>query len=339
MLPLSCCYFLAVQVRNLLYALGWLPVNSLPCPVVSVGNLTVGGTGKTPTTLWLSQALRRKGYRVAILTRGYKRDRPQPMLLEPGHEGKFASGEIDDISAAGDEPMMMAKIFGERVGVGRYRYEIGMQLWRQGRVDVFLLDDGFQHRELRRDLDLVLLGKNARSWLLPGGPLREPKRAIRRADLCLVTGSSEDWETLLADRRRGSVFQGALRPKVLITLERGQWKEYPLSLLARSKILVVSGIADPSSFYRMIHEWDGDIVDTMEFPDHYRYSARDWQRISRAARDVDLIVTTEKDILKLVRFPFAREKLFALRVEMVVESGAALVGAVEAIIRSKRAGA
>jgi tetraacyldisaccharide 4'-kinase len=337
MLPLSCCYFLAVQVRNLLYALDWLPVSSLPCPVVSVGNLTVGGTGKTPTTLWLSQELQRKGYRVAILSRGYKRDQQQPMLLEPGHEGKIASGAIADISAAGDEPVMMAKIFGQRVGVGKYRYEVGIQLWRQGRVDVFLLDDGFQHRGLRRDLDLLLLGQNARSWLLPGGPLREPKRAIGRADLCLITGSREDWEPLLAGRPGDSVFQGALKPKALLALERSQWKEYPLTFLGRSKILALSGIADPRLFYRMIHEWDGDIVDTMEFPDHHRYSPRDWQRISRAARDIDLIVTTEKDILKLVRFPFAKAKLFALRVEMVVENGAALIGAVEAIIRSKRA--
>ena len=118
-------------------------------------------------------------------------------------------------------------------------------------------------------------------------------------------------------------------------MEGEQWKEYPLSLLYRSKILAVSAIANPTPFYRMIHDWEGEIVDTMEFPDHHLYSARDWQRINRAARNADLIVTTEKDILKLVRFPFAKEKLLALRVEMVLQNGSSLVRAVEDAIQAK----
>ena len=109
-----------------------------------------------------------------------------------------------------------------------------------------------------------------------------------------------------------------------------------MSMLGRSKILTVSAIANPAPFYRMIHDWEGEIVDSMEFPDHHLYSTNDWQRINRAARNADLIVTTEKDILKLVRFPFAREKLLALRVEMVVENGASLVKAVERAIENRR---
>jgi tetraacyldisaccharide-1-P 4'-kinase len=125
---------------------------------------------------------------------------------------------------------------------------------------------------------------------------------------------------------------------VLLTLESGNWKEYPLTLLDRSKILAVTAIADPAPFYRMIHDWDGEIVDTVRFPDHHVYSARDWQRINRAAHSADFILTTEKDIIKLARFPFAKEKLLALRVGMTVEDGAALVGAVERAIEAKCAG-
>jgi tetraacyldisaccharide 4'-kinase len=105
-------------------------------------------------------------------------------------------------------------------------------------------------------------------------------------------------------------------------------KEFPLTLLYRSKILTVTGIADPRGFYRLIHDWEGEIVETLEFPDHHCYTARDWQQINRMGRLVDLIITTEKDILKLARFPFAKDKLLALRVAMIVENGPALVGAI-----------
>src|SRR5207253_10731535 len=105
------------------------------------------------------------------------------------------------------------------------------------------------------------------------------------------------------------------------------------------KILTVTGVADPTGLYRLIHEWEGEIVETLEFPDHHSYTARDWQQINRAGRLVDLIVTTEKDILKLVRFPFAKDKLMALRVAMSVEKGDVLVEAVAERIRKKAANA
>lgn len=139
-------------------------------------------------------------------------------------------------------------------------------------------------------------------------------------------------------RHQQVIYFGALQAKGLLGLEGEQWKDYPLSILDRSKILTVSAIANPTPFYRMIHDWEGEIVDSMEFPDHHPYSTNDWQRINRAARNVDFIVTTEKDIIKLVRFPFAKEKLLALRVEMVVENGISLVGAVEEAILAKRRG-
>jgi tetraacyldisaccharide 4'-kinase len=112
-----------------------------------------------------------------------------------------------------------------------------------------------------------------------------------------------------------------------------------LTALYRSKILTVTGVADPRGFYRMIHDWEGEIAETLEFPDHHDYSARDWQQINRVGRLVDLIVTTEKDILKLVRFPFARDKLLALRVAMQVENGADLVQAIVARIHQAQSGA
>lgn len=332
--PFSFIYGLGIRIRNLLYFLGWLPTKSLPCTVISVGNLTVGGTGKTPTTLWLARELEKRGHRIATLSRGYKRTGKETVILEPGFKKSFVTGE--DASDAGDEPMMMAGVFGQKVGVGRNRYEVGERMLRDQALDVLLLDDGFQHRQLMRDVDILLLGSEWNGSLLPAGPFREPKSALSRADFYLVTGSREKWEPWLRGRPQQAVFIGSLQPKALFGLEGERWKEYPLSLLDRSKILTVSAIANPQPFYRMIHDWEGEIVNTMEFPDHHFYSAKDWQRINRTARNADLIVTTEKDILKLVRFPFAKEKLLALRVEMVVENGRSLLEAIEDAIQAKK---
>ena len=102
----------------------------------------------------------------------------------------------------------------------------------------------------------------------------------------------------------------------------------PLTLLYRSKIVTVTGIADPRYFYRLVYDWDGEIVETLEFPDHHTYTARDWQEINRVSRRVDLIITTEKDIVKLAEFPFAKDKLLALRVALSVENGDALIDAI-----------
>jgi tetraacyldisaccharide 4'-kinase len=336
-LPFSFLYGLGVRVRNFLYVHGWLPVRGLPRVVVSVGNLTVGGTGKTPTTIWLATELGRLGYRVAILSRGYKRAGKNSLVLEPPAERPASGGDEGEFLAAGDEPVMMARLFGLRVGVGKNRREAGERILSESDADVFVLDDGFQHRRLARDVDLLLLGADWSGRLLPAGPFREPRSQLRRANYYLVTGAKEKWQPLLSKRPPETVYYGALEPRALVTFESGQWKEYPLTVLDRSKIFVVSAIADPASFYRMIHDWDGEIVDTLRFPDHHRYTARDWQKINRVSRNADYILTTEKDIVKLARFPFARERLLALRVKMTVENGDRLIAAIGRTIEEKRA--
>lgn len=336
-LPFSFLYSLGVRARNFLYRLGWLPSRGLPRAVVSVGNLTVGGTGKTPTTLWLAQQLAQRGYKVAILSRGYKRTGKEPTILDLEVNAAFPVGE-EDGAVAGDEPVMMAGIYGQTVGVGANRHEVGNQLLANRDVDVFVLDDGFQHRQLGRDLDLLLLGSQWQGWMLPAGPFREPRNSFRRADLYLITGAREQWRPMLRDRPKETVFFGSLRAKGLFGLNGNQWMEYPLSLLTGNKIVAVSAISDPAPFYQIIGDWEGEIVNTLEFADHHNYSAQDWQAINRAGRGAEMILTTEKDILKLVRFPFPREKLLALRVEMAIENGSALVDAVETVVRKKKAG-
>ena len=335
LLPASFVYSLIMQARNALYAHGLIKSLGLGRPVVSVGNLTVGGTGKTPTCLWLAKELSERGLRVAILSRGYRRKGATPLVLQPKGEGVTVL-EDDEVVAAGDEPLMMARLYGQTVGVCKDRLDSASEVLRRANVDVFILDDGFQHRRVKRTVDLLLLGADASGWVIPAGPFREPRGNLRRADFLLSTAGNGAWDAVLARRRAIPCFAAALRPLALISLGTRGSKELPLTLLYRSKILTVTGIADPRGLYRLIHEWEGEIVETLEFPDHHSYTARDWQQINRMGRLADLIITTEKDILKLARFPFARDKLLALRVAMTVENGPALVGAIVERIKQVR---
>ncbi|HSK31617.1 MAG TPA: tetraacyldisaccharide 4'-kinase, partial [Candidatus Limnocylindria bacterium] len=284
--------------------------------------------GKTPTCIWLAEELAGRGLKVGILSRGYGRRDAEPVVLRPGGQGMINGSLDDDLLRAGDEPLMMAQIYGHCVAVAKDRREAAAALLRSADVDVFILDDGYQHRVVRRDFDLLLLGNDSTGSLLPAGPFREPKKNLRRASGLLITGGNEQWNSLVKKHHATPCFTGALEPVSLIGLAAKRWKEYPLGLLCQRKILTVTGVADPTGLYRMIHEWEGEVIDTLEFPDHHFYTAQDWQEINRMARFVDLIITTEKDILKLARFPFAKDKLLALRVAMKVADGMALVGAI-----------
>jgi tetraacyldisaccharide 4'-kinase len=328
LLPASGVYGAAVQLRNFLFAQGVLSSARLPRPVVSVGNLTVGGTGKTPTCLWLAQELTTRGLKVAILSRGYGRKETKPVVLRPTEGAAMGISHEKRLKDAGDEPLMLAEIYGQTVGIAADRATAAAALLRHQDVDVFLLDDGFQHRQIQRDVDLLLLGADSAGSLLPAGPFREPRGNLCRADFLLTTDGDGAWAPVVSKQNAAKCFAASLRPVGLVGINSDGSKEFPLALLCRSKILTVTAIADPRGVYRFIHEWEGEIVETLEFPDHHTYTARDWQKISRLARLVDLIITSEKDILKLNHFPFARDKLLALRVALQVENGDALIEAI-----------
>jgi tetraacyldisaccharide 4'-kinase len=329
--PASGLFAAAVAVRNFGYRAGILRVHHGGIPVVSVGNLSVGGTGKTPMTLWLARQLaahlRTAGEgKVAILLRGYGGRARAATLVSDGVTRHA------DVETVGDEAVMLAKSFEGVVLAARHRID-GVALAEQLGCRVVVLDDGFQHRALARDFDLVLINGPVGA-LLPAGPMRERLSALHRADaVALVLKDGED-----EPAARGA---WAAKPQVvvrfaaraLVESDGGRWRELPMDLLSGRRVAVVAGIANPVPFYEAVRRWEAQIEEIFEYPDHHRYTPADWQRLSRATRNTEFIVTTEKDLVKLEHFPFAKGKLVALRIAPEVDGGEALVRVVMARAR------
>ncbi len=289
---------------------------------VSVGNLTVGGTSKTPFTLFLARRLQSHGLRVGIVSRGYRRTRSKTRaeLVADGGELKIAAED------AGDEPAMMARSFTGPIAVARRRID-GIELLRKlGPLDAVILDDGFQHLRLNRDIDLVLVNNQrgfGNGWTIPAGPMREPIGAVGRADAIIVMNSGSGPSAIEPSQMKQltarKLLHASVRPRALLICENGMWRETPLEIGGR-RVLAVSGLADSSGFYAMLRELDADLVGVFEYPDHHAYTNADWQAMVNAMRDTDLLVTTEKDLVKLERFPFPRDSLYALRLEVTMDA-------------------
>jgi tetraacyldisaccharide 4'-kinase len=167
---------------------------------------------------------------------------------------------------------------------------------------------------------------------MPAGRFREPLSALRRADAVLFTKGAKDSapDAALVRRLRGRpLFRGELRASSLVTCDSGRWHELPLGRLAGRRALVVTGLADRDPFYQTLLDWETHAEDFLEFPDHHAYDSDDWKKIALRSREFDLVVTTEKDLIKLEQFPFAKEKLVAVRVAMDVEDGERLLDLIE----------
>ena len=329
LVPFALGFSALARTRNVLYDWRLLPIRRATPKVISVGNLTVGGSGKTPFVLWLAQALQhRTHYRTAILTRGYKGSRSDTTAVGAGGEIWATPAEV------GDEAVMLARSFSGVVIAGKNRLKAAQLASQNFASELVILDDGFQHRRLTRDVDLLLIAGRQdhpgldRQWLLPAGPLREPLSAARRADMVIVTKGGRR-TGVHPDHDSPPLFSGDLVPTSLVESVQGDWHERPLGLLHRRRVLAVAGIADPAPFYALLQEHEAELTEVVSFPDHHTYTQADWQTIVTIGRRCDLIVTTEKDLVKLERFPFPTGKLVALRVRMQVSNAERLLSRIE----------
>ena len=261
-------------------------------PVVSVGNLSVGGSGKTPIVAHLARLLLEHGERPSILSRGYGRHRPQDGVTVVSDGAAVLAG----IGSAGDEPLMLARgLPGVPVLVGASRYLSGRLAEERLGASVHLLDDGFQHLELRRDVDLLVIDeRDLNDQLVPVGRLREPLTAAARADAALVNSVDDS-----AAERIGRT----LGLSTCFRVERRLGLPHRLdgvSVPTTDRVLAAAGIARPERFFADLAAAGWNVVDTIRFPDHHRFTNRDLKRLTAAARAADAIVmTTEKDAVRL----------------------------------------
>jgi len=298
--PLAPLYGSIVRGRNRAFDQHPERCHRVEVPVVSIGNLTTGGTGKTPVTLFLARGLEAAGWPLAVLSRGYGgRRKVDPMDVEPG----------SDARETGDEPLLMARALGPgRVMVGRKRYAAALRaLARSPRPRILLLDDGFQHRALHRDLDLLLLD-GVRRWgngrLLPLGDLREPAGSAQRAQALVVTRASrsqreeiEAWWALHGSG--GPIFWVDFRIQALRNLSTGQRLALPGA--TPGPLLAFCALGHPDAFYADLLVAGLTWVDTRSFRDHQRLGRVQLQALCRSAQAAGAqgLVCTEKDAVKL----------------------------------------
>lgn len=294
--PFSWLYASALRLRALLYRSGILKTYRLPRPVVSIGNITVGGTGKTPVTAWIARFLLAQGYKVAVLSRGYGGS------LE-GQTCVVSDGATIMLSAleCGDEPYLLAStVPGVMVVIGTNRYAAGQLAMEQLSPDIFLLDDGFQHLRLHRDLNILLQDYSrpfGNGQTLPAGLLREPASARRRADLVVFTRAPEG--ATCADS--GGIQSCISSHSIVDLLPLSGEAPLPFSHCDGVKGVAFAGIADPDSFFYGLRAAGLNLVDSRNFPDHVVYNKERCDEIAEALRasGADFLVTTEKDGVKL----------------------------------------
>lgn len=320
---LSRFYSFCLHMRNLLYSSGMLRVDEVSIPVVAIGNITVGGTGKTPLTERLAHKLKEIGFNPGIITRGYKRTR----------QGTFCIDRNSDKAAdVGDEALMLAKKTKIPVIVGTRRALAIVEAMRTCNVNLALLDDGFQVKNIRKNVEVVVVKgeKNNKSMnLLPLGPCREPMSRLRDADAILINNGNLGPE--IARIIEGiPTFQMEYRPIHLYNMKHNLITHY--NILKGKKVLAFSGLGDNSSFFELLRSLGANVVREIAYQDHHVYRDKDIEIIS-SYRDINLIVTTEKDSVKLIGMSIP-DNLFYLSIEVNIVKEEELIRVIQKKLES-----
>ena len=312
--PLASLFGLGVRARNALYDRGVLRPLKLEGPVVSVGNLSVGGAGKTPFVMLLGELLKARGIKFDILSRGYGRQTQGVLRVDP-------AGSARDF---GDEPLLIARRLEVPVILGEERYQAGLFAEKQFGPQLHLLDDGFQHRELARDFDIVLITpEDARDRMLPGGRLREPLSSLRRADaVVLISGASHE-----------SIPSSG---KLIWRVRRGITpKNTP------PRPIAFCGIARPQSFFLQLRSAGVEPVAEAVYRDHHAYTGQDIHELLKAAHESEAggFVTTEKDAINLGAYLSALQPLAVVPVRMELVDAANAVDTMLRVLEERKRGA
>lgn len=322
-LILSHFYLFAVNFRNWLYDHRILKSVKLSRPVISVGNITVGGTGKTPCVMMLAQMLQKNGYKPAVISRGYGgRHQGRVQVVSDG------ANVLLDSEAAGDEPFLMArKLRGIPVITGAKRKMTGAVAIDQFGANVLICDDAMQHRQIYRDMDLILFDSrdlNKDQHVLPLGKLREPIAQLKRADAVILTRTDEAKQTdskieklLIAENI--PVFRSIHHPQDIMSADESV--QQPVSVLNGKKVFAFCGIGHPGSFEKTLLSTGAQILSFVVFPDHHRFREKELKKLKTdfIQSGADYLVTTEKDAARIQVSSDLLKDLFILQIAMKMQ--------------------
>ena len=318
----SVFYALGQWVLAELYRQNIFHSHRLNCRVISIGNLTLGGTGKTPTVMMVAETLRREGFKPAILSRGYGGQSQESVNVVNDGQQTLLSAEV-----VGDEPVMMARrLKNIPVLTGSARYETGKYAIEHFGADVLILDDGYQHLPLTRDLNILLCDAThpfGNGVVFPGGDLREPLSAMNRADvICLTRCRGDSPADPIGERNRKGVpvIKTGLRVQSVIELSSGEERE--IEVIQNKPVLAFCGIARTDDFFHMLEQASVQMVMQDHFPDHHDYSTDELTAIQDRAKraGAQCIVTTEKDAVKLKGHAFDLP-VYAVRIALEILKG------------------
>ncbi len=321
---LSWVYAFVIRLRLWLYQKDWLVQKRVPCHVVSIGNITTGGTGKTPMTLYLAEEWQKRGYKVGIVSRGYRRKNKTPLVLVTDGETIFATP--DDV---GDEPYLMAqRLSGVPIVVCADRFEGCQTLIHRFAIEVILLDDAFQHLKMYRDQNILIIDATnpfGNGHLLPSGPLREPLSAIKRSDL-LIFSRVENETAMHAMMQRVAPYQSQILQSCFETIGIIDLKTdeiFAPKILKEQPVLPFCGIGNPDAFLAQLRRLGATLSAAHIFEDHHDYKKSDLETIinSKDKKNDTWIVTTEKDAVKIKAFISDATKIYALRIGPVFKKG------------------
>ena len=296
--PFSWIYGLAIALRNWCYDVHVFRIQKMTVPVISIGNLTAGGTGKTPIVEYVIDYLQRSGKHPAVISRGYKRTTSGTFVVS---DGTTCYGRVEE---TGDEPMQIARKYpGVVVVVDERRSRGAAEALRRKNVDLILLDDGFKHRALARDLDVVVLDGSdpiMHQPMIPAGTRREPFSALHRAGVVIVTREpvTDELKSFVQKHTAASIISVTFKPKSLT--DRRKMLGIPKSALNGQKCIAFCGIGNPRSFVLTLEEFGIQPLDVVIFPDHRHYSTSDIRTIINRANSchATLVLTTEKDAVR-----------------------------------------
>ncbi|MDO9465620.1 MAG: tetraacyldisaccharide 4'-kinase [bacterium] len=321
--------FLVIIGQSMLlfmYSMNLLKKRKLSSKVISIGGITLGGVGKTPVVELLVNMLIKKGKKVAVLSRGYRRVGESDIkLVSNGKE------ILCNVEKAGDEPYLLAKnLKSTVVFVGKNRYETGKIAEEKFNVDIVVLDDGFQHWRLHRDINIVVINASSpfgNGYVFPRGNLREPYKCLKRADCFIITKIDMIKDTEIIKKRLLDINSSA---QVITTIHKpvcfksiaGE-EQLDIECIKGEKVIALSSLGDPVSFENTLEHVGAKIVEKLRYPDHYWYAKKDIDNIQarQKALNVKFIITTQKDAVRLQRLNIKNLEILVLRIEVGIISG------------------